>query len=675
MTGTGICAVALWALIFRTGHEDDQALVIRRKTARQPSLSLGVAASSSAIAHVSPGEVVSKTGAVSFGCVSLDWWPPTKCDCGRCAWGKSSMLNINLDSRRLQAALRRLSPVFLRLGGSLSDLVRYQLPDEDNTDQSCDSSFGLPTNSTRLGFPLESGCLSAERWEQLNRLCTKTRCSLTFTINGLAGRRLTQPCPDGIDCLHNAANHSCCTSWEGDWDGTAAKRFLQYTRRRGLTPWGFAFGNELVGSYGGKWGVDQGGIEAHLTVQQYSRDFCELSKLVQTEWPELMAADGTQRPRLIAPDGHFMSRWFTDFLQLTSANGCPPDVIAYHQYLLGAGSDPAAGSKAMDPRVLDRQRGYGAAVASVVREASIGAVHAPEIWMGEAGGAYNSGAPGVTDVFHGSFWYLDSLGQLARAGHQTFCRQTLVGGNYGLLNATTLLPNPDYYALLLWLTLMGRRVLAAVVRTPSGSPLSHLRVYAHCTRRGWPERSSDTEAGDEVDDDGENNGDVTLLLINVHERKRYSVDVLGLGLGAPSRIEQFVVSAKTLSAQTVLLNGVPLRSAPNGEIPPIGRGEWRDGGQRRLPMAPFQQLEMAPHTYGFFVLHGASAPACTVPNTAPPVEVVGAGVERVAVKLTGNTTLPIPQRQRRVGVRRSFAFSDSAAKLRQQGKLRSATRS
>ena len=655
VTGICICAVVIWVLGFKAGHEDDQVLVMRRKTAIQPSLKNARGATLSlAKAHINADEIISRTSAVSFGCVSLDWWPTTKCDYGRCAWGNSSLININLDSRRLQAALRRLSPVFLRLGGSLSDLVRYQLPDEDNGGRSCDSNFHFPTNSTRLGFPLGSGCLQAERWEQLNRLCTTTGCSLTFTINGLAGRRLTQPCPDGIDCLHFAANHSCCTSWEGDWDGTAARRFLQYTRRRGLAPWGFALGNELVGSRDGKWGVDQGGIEAHLTAEQYSRDFCELSKLVQTEWPELTAADGTQRPRLIAPDGHFMSRWFADFLRLTRAHGCSPDVIAYHQYLLGAGNDEAAGSKALDPAVLDRQRSKGQEVASVVRGASAGAVRTPpEVWMGEAGGAYNSGAPGVTDRFHSSFWYLDSLGQLARAGHHTFCRQTLVGGNYGLLNTTTLLPNPDYYALLLWLTLMGRRALGAVARTPSGAPLSYLRAYAHCTRRGWPERSSDTETGGEVDDDGEGSGDVTLLLINLHERKHYSVDVLGLGLGAPSRVEQFVVSAETLSSHTVLLNGTPLRSAPDGEIPPIGRGKWRDGGQ---PVSPFQKLAMAPHTYGFFVLHGASAPACAR---------FGAGSAREAV----NETSPFPQRPRRVGERRLAAFRKLATKLWQQREL------
>jgi heparanase len=33
----------------------------------------------------------------------------------------------------------------------------------------------------------------------------------------------------------------------------------------------------------------------------------------------------------------------------------------------------------------------------------------------------------------------------ARFDTKSYCRQSLVGGNYGLLNTTTFQPNPDYY--------------------------------------------------------------------------------------------------------------------------------------------------------------------------------------------------------------------------------------
>lgn len=41
--------------------------------------------------------------------------------------------------------------------------------------------------------------------------------------------------------------------------------------------------------------------------------------------------------------------------------------------------------------------------------------------------------------------YLDQLGMASIYGTKTYCRQSLIGGNYGLLNTTNFKPNPDYY--------------------------------------------------------------------------------------------------------------------------------------------------------------------------------------------------------------------------------------
>lgn len=43
--------------------------------------------------------------------------------------------------------------------------------------------------------------------------------------------------------------------------------------------------------------------------------------------------------------------------------------------------------------------------------------------------------------------YLDQLGMASTFDTKTYCRQSLIGGNYGLLNTTTFVPNPDYYRL------------------------------------------------------------------------------------------------------------------------------------------------------------------------------------------------------------------------------------
>ena len=534
--------------------------------------------------------LLGQTSPVSFTCVDLDWWPETKCDYGRCTWGRSSLLTIDLEDRRLRAALRALAPSFLRLGGSLSDFVRYEVSDTDAAGPSgCNASFGGPTLATRLGFPVGGGCLKASRWDGLHQLCRDTGCSVVFTLNALAGRHLQDPCAEGTDCLHHAANHTCCTSWSGAWDPTNAAQLLRYARRSGNVPWGLALGNELVGAREGKWGVDAGGIQAHLSARQYAADFCRLSSLVAEVWPEAQAYDGPRRPRLVAPDGHYMSSWYTEFLQRTREAGCTPDVVSYHQYLLGAGVDPQVGRKALDPSWLDRQKAHASTVASVVRESTV--EPRPELWMSEAGGAYNSGAAGVTDAFHSSFWFLDGLGVLAQRGHHTFCRQTLAGGSYGLLNASSLVPNPDLYALLLWQKLMGERVLGARAAASGGAELSHLRAYAHCTRShgGGGHAAGGVEAGD-----------VTLLLINLHASKRYDVKLV---TPQPlSSVDVYVVSSDSMSSQATALNGEWLRTAPDGSLPPLIPRRATSRGER---------LVVAPHTYGFFVLRGAGAAACS----------------------------------------------------------------
>lgn len=54
-----------------------------------------------------------------FLCVTMDWWPPQKCDYGVCAWGSTGVLNNDFSQEALINAVKALSPVTLRIGGSL----------------------------------------------------------------------------------------------------------------------------------------------------------------------------------------------------------------------------------------------------------------------------------------------------------------------------------------------------------------------------------------------------------------------------------------------------------------------------------------------------------------------------------------------------------------------------
>ncbi len=86
------------------------------------------AATITASLTVSTDAAVARTDAV-FACVNLDWWPASKCDYGTCAWPAGvSLLNADLARPLLRAALGAFGGrAHLRLGGSLSDFVTYEL--------------------------------------------------------------------------------------------------------------------------------------------------------------------------------------------------------------------------------------------------------------------------------------------------------------------------------------------------------------------------------------------------------------------------------------------------------------------------------------------------------------------------------------------------------------------
>ncbi|KAK8463405.1 hypothetical protein SEVIR_1G360800v4 [Setaria viridis] len=258
-----------------------------------------------------------------------------------------------------------------------------------------------------------------------------------------------------------------------------------------------------------------------------------------------------------------------------------------------SGVDDHLIEKILNPSYLDGEASTFSNLQGILKSAGTSTV----AWVGEAGGAYNSGHHLVTDAFVFSFWYLDQLGMSSKYDTKSYCRQTLVGGNYGLLNKTTFEPNPDYYSALLWHRLMGTKVLST---TFNGT--NKIRTYAHCAR---------------------NSEGITLLLINLSgnntnhiyvasegartqsarkENRRFG-HIPGLGEAAELTREEYHLTPKdgNLQSQQVLLNGNVLATDANGDIPKL----------EPVQVEGTQPITVGPYSIVFAHIPSFYAPACS----------------------------------------------------------------
>ncbi|KAK4775742.1 hypothetical protein SAY87_023703 [Trapa incisa] len=500
---------------------------------------------------------------VNFICATLDWWPHDKCDYNICPWGYTSVMNLNLSHPFLVNAIQAFKSLRIRIGGSLQDQVEYDI---GKLRYPCHPFW--KDKSGLFGF--SRACLRMSRWDQLNNLFRNTGAHVTFGLNALYGRRQTK---QGV--------------WEGAWDSTNAYELIKYTITKGYTVDSWEFGNELSGS----------GVGARVRADQYAKDLIALKGIINE-----LYKNHDPKPSLAAPGGFFDQDWYTKLLQLSGSGMI--DLVTHHIYNLGPGSDPNLVSKILDPNYLSRILDTFAKVKETIQKN--GPWASP--WVGESGGAYNSGGLGISNTFVNSFWYLDQLGMSAKYSTKVYCRQSLIGGNYGLLNTTTFVPNPDYYSALLWDQLMGKGVLSADIDSPSP-----LRSYAHCTK------------GREG---------VTLLLINFSNETTYMISVRNsinlrmtiresidskesailrglkkavsfIGVReweASLKREEYHLTPKDgfLESQVMLLNGTPLELTEDGKIPTL----------KPLLVDVYSTISIAPLSISFIVLPNFDAPSC-----------------------------------------------------------------
>ncbi|KAK7274917.1 hypothetical protein RIF29_16018 [Crotalaria pallida] len=474
----------------------------------------------------------------NFICATLDWWPSTKCDYYQCPWGQAGILNLDLNNVILSNALKAFGSLRIRLGGSLQDQIVYQFGRHKECPRMSRQHDGL------FGFSV--GCLPRKRWDEVNDLFNKTGVKLTFGLNALIGRNRSV-----VDK----------TLWEGNWDHRNALSLMKYTIKKGYKIDSYELGNELCDK----------GISARVESVQYANDMKRLKHIVNKIYPE-----PSTRPTVLGPGGFFGKEWFDSFLQNTG-----PGVlhgVTHHLYNLGPGVDSNLIKKVQDPFYLSQVSQVFKDVATAVKTYTPWA----GAWVGESGGAYNSGGKDVSHTFANGFWYLDQLGMASTFDHKVYCRQTLIGGNYALLNTTSFIPNPDYYGALLWHRLMGSKVLSV---SHKGS--LYLRTYAHCSK---------------------NTPGITVLLINMSNSTAFNVSLvndMNMYSTQPASAdvrEEYHLTPKdgNIQSDIVLLNGTPLKLNESLEIPEL----------KPNLVNPLSPIKVVPDSIVFVRIKSFKAPAC-----------------------------------------------------------------
>lgn len=423
--------------------------------------------------------------------------------------GARRIAPLDLNSPQLDQLTRALAPAYLRVGGSEADKIHY---------------FAAPAEEPH------SLVLTQAIWDNLHNFLQRNNLKFFFTVKyGLFERRL-----------------------HGHWQGDEVEKLLRYSSERGYRMDVCELGNEL-NAY---WAFH--GLRSQPRAAKLAADYHQFAQLLRRYFPDI---------KIIGPGSAFwpklgetikpFSNITAKFLEICRQQNTAIDIIDWHYYPFQSLRSPvrtrtATLSAMLKPRALNDFGKYSRQLRTWRDQYFPRA----EMWTGETGSAQCGGQPRLSDRFVSCFWWADQLGQGALMGQKVMIRQSLIGGDYGLINRVTLKPRPDYWLSWLWKLLMGEHVFAVA------SPHHMLHCYCHNTPGG---------AGK------------TLLLINLSGR---AMRVQASDFGILRR--QYSLTAKKLRSKKIRINGKKARY---------------NGGAFRLedfPCAPLTQ-EIPPHSIHFWL--------------------------------------------------------------------------
>jgi heparanase 1 len=359
------------------------------------------------------------------------WWSRTAEIEG--GLGKTRTHKFDFSRPRLHLLAKELAPAYLRIGGSESDVLYYDMGDDP---------LQKPPEPYDLVF-------TRKMWDDIHTFAQEVGYTVFFTVNAGPGTRDDKK----------------------DWKVENTTKLLEYTREKNYQVPVWELGNEINVFW------FQYGDHNRITGKQYAKDFARFKQLVKSYFPKASVAGPSSFywPLMGEPLG-FRYGVFEDFMKNA---GAIVDIVTWHFYpqqsrRCGFALRRAKPNLLLNPSYLDEVKKW----AEINEKGRNKFAPEAQVWFGEVGNAQCGGEPGVSNTYVGSLWWLDLLGLIAQRGQKVIIRQTLCDSHYALIDDATLKPNPDYWGSVLWKRLMDARVF----RVTSSRDNAYVRGYAHCLK-------------------------------------------------------------------------------------------------------------------------------------------------------------------------------------------------
>lgn len=387
---------------------------------------------------------------------------------------------LDLSQEKLDVLVKALGPAYVRVGGSEADKVRYFTSTESQPP--CDNALLL----TQL------------MWNQLHDFCQRNDLALMFTMKyGLFERRQ-----------------------QGSWQADDVIALLKYSHDNHQTVDVCELGNEL-NAY---WAFH--GFTSQPSAKNLAKDYDTFIRCIRQHSPNSKVAGPGSAfwPRIgeaIKPLSN-ISAPFLDYLEE------PLDIVDWHYYPFQSTRSPvktrvASVDNILSPNSLKDFEKYSKQLEQLRDQYQPTA----QLWTGETGSAQCGGQAKLSDRFVSCFWWADQLGRGAKIGQKVMVRQSLIGGDYALINRQTLKPNPDYWVSWLWGKLMGTDVYDVQSNDP------FVQIYCHSAKK---------------------EGKCTLLIINMSASPKI-LNCHGFG----SKKKRFEITADSLTSKKIRINGIKPR--------------------------------------------------------------------------------------------------------------------